>query len=86
MSLLPPRKRKTTSAQATTQPPPQDERIQKLDEVIQRVGIKRAMIYRLISEGRFPQQRKLGKASGWLASEISAWIVESWKPAKEVVK
>jgi prophage regulatory protein len=80
MALLKPRNRKS----ATPPPPPtmsvSDIRILRLAEVSHRVGLKRARIYELIAEGRFPSQRKCGGASGWLESEISAWILANWQP------
>jgi prophage regulatory protein len=47
----------------------------RLPDVIARVGIKRSMIYRLMSEGRFPRSRSLGpKCAVWVESEIDDWI------------
>lgn len=50
------------------------DRIIRLPEVIERVGIARSSIYLKIQEGTFPKQLKLGRNSGWLESEIDAWI------------
>lgn len=51
------------------------ERLIKLDEVIRRVGLGRSMIYRLISEGKFPAPYKLSPgASRWSEQSVSAWI------------
>jgi prophage regulatory protein len=45
-----------------------------LPDVIARGGIKRSMIYRLMSEGRFPKSRSLGpKCAVWVESEIDDW-------------
>lgn len=50
-------------------------RLIRLPDVIARVGIKRSMIYRLMSEGRFPRSRSLGpKCAVWVESEIDEWI------------
>ncbi|MBA4305807.1 MAG: transcriptional regulator [Sphingopyxis sp.] len=50
-------------------------RLIRLPAVIARVGIKRSMIYRLMSEGRFPRSRSLGpKCAVWVESEIDEWI------------
>jgi prophage regulatory protein len=50
-------------------------RLIRLPEVIARVGIKRSMIYRLMSEGRFPRSRSLGpKCAVWVESEIDEWV------------
>jgi prophage regulatory protein len=50
-------------------------RLIRLPEVIARVGIKRSMIYRLMSEGRFPRSRSLGpKCAVWVEREIDEWV------------
>ena len=47
----------------------------RISEVISTTGLSRSHIYDLISKGAFPRQYKLGeRASGWLESEVSAWI------------
>jgi prophage regulatory protein len=54
-------------------PPP--ARLLRLPQVMERVGLRRAAIYKLVSEGRFPQRVKLGgRAVGWVESEIQEWI------------
>lgn len=47
-----------------------------MTEVRKRVGLSASMIYRLISEGRFPKPAKFGTRSLWVESEVSAWIAE----------
>ena len=50
------------------------DRLLRIAEVEEIVGIKRAMIYRLIQRGTFPQQYKPGGyASRWSESEVTAW-------------
>jgi len=51
----------------------------RLSEVIDKVGIKKTAIYRLIQSGqpKFPAPIKLGGASRWLEHEIDEWIEES---------
>lgn len=49
--------------------------ILRLGEVKELVGLSTSSIYRLIKDGRFPAQIKLGKhASGWHDSAIQEWI------------
>jgi len=49
----------------------------RLKAVLQRTGLSRATIYRLMNVGEFPRSFKIGKvASGWLEAEVSAWISE----------
>lgn len=51
------------------------EQILKMPDVIRATGLARSTIYKLISENRFPKQIKLTSfSSGWLQSEIEAWI------------
>lgn len=51
------------------------DRFVKLDEVKRRVGLGKSMIYRLISEGKFPAPYKLSPlASRWSDQEIVDWI------------
>lgn len=53
----------------------QPERLIKLNEVSRRVGLGRSMIYRLISQDRFPAPYKLSaQASRWSEREVVAWI------------
>lgn len=50
-------------------------RILRLPAVIEKTGKPRPSIYRMIKEGLFPKQIKLGERSvGWLESEVDEWI------------
>ncbi|HDL7361915.1 helix-turn-helix transcriptional regulator [Yersinia enterocolitica] len=50
-------------------------RLIRLPEVFLRTGYGKAWIYRLISEGRFPTQIKIGSRSvAFIESEIDDWI------------
>lgn len=53
---------------------PNDDRLLRLDEVKDIVGLGKTMIYRLEREGRFPQRFKPGGcASRWSEQEVIAW-------------
>lgn len=53
------------------------ENIQRWPVVFSRVGLCRSYVHLLISKGEFPHPIKLGRrASGWLESEIDAWLEE----------
>lgn len=53
----------------------QSTRLIRLPEVLLRTGYRKAWIYRLISEGRFPTQIKIGsRAVAFIESEIDDWI------------
>lgn len=54
------------------------DRILRIEDVINRTGLAKATIYRQMAKGLLPQRLKLtgkgGRAVGWLESEINAWI------------
>ena len=45
-----------------------------IKEVIKIVGIKKSTLYKLIKEGKFPQQIKIGHLSRWRLSDIQDWV------------
>ncbi|WP_342650477.1 AlpA family transcriptional regulator [Pseudomonas sp. REB1044] len=52
-------------------------RILRLPEVELRTGFKRAHIYNLMSQGRFPKSVSLGaRAVGWDSVAIEMWVEE----------
>jgi len=56
---------------------PAERRILRLPAVEAKTGFKRAHIYSLMKEGKFPQSVPLGvRAVGWEAAEIDQWILE----------
>ncbi|MFH6565659.1 AlpA family transcriptional regulator [Pseudomonas kulmbachensis] len=59
-------------------PQPQAERhIMRRDEVELKTGFKRAHIYNLMKEGKFPRAKRIGlRAVGWDSLEIEQWITE----------
>jgi prophage regulatory protein len=49
--------------------------ILRLPQVISEVGLSRSAIYQRITDNNFPKSINLGgRAVGWLASDIQAWI------------
>lgn len=51
------------------------QRLIRLAEVKQRVGLSRASIYKRMSEGKFPKSRSLGaRCAVWIEAEIDEWI------------
>ena len=51
------------------------QRLIRLPEVMNRVGLKRSAIYQRMSEGRFPKSHSLGiRYTVWLETDIDAWI------------
>lgn len=51
-------------------------RLLRLKEVMTRVGLGRATVYRMIQADQFPRPVKIGGASTWVEGEIQAWINE----------
>ncbi|PMX27476.1 MULTISPECIES: AlpA family transcriptional regulator [unclassified Pseudomonas] len=57
--------------------PPVERHIMRRDEVERKTGFKRAHIYNLMKEGKFPQAKRIGlRAVGWDSVEIERWVVE----------
>lgn len=55
--------------------PSPDNAVLRTPEVTSLTGLSRSTIYRLMGDGSFPRQRKLGPNSvGWLHGEIAHWI------------
>lgn len=52
------------------------QRILRLQEVVEKLAVGRTKIYQWVKDGTFPKQIKMGKRSGWIESEIDAWIEE----------
>lgn len=53
------------------------DRVLRIDEVSESVGLSRTTIYRLMLRGEFPKNFKLGeRSSGWLLSQIDQWLQE----------
>lgn len=61
-----------SSSGGISEPP---ERLLRLPEVMERVGLRRTAIYQRMREGRFPQSRSLGpRCTVWVESEIDDWV------------
>ncbi len=60
--------------------PPFERRILRRDEVERKTGFKRAHIYALMKDGKFPKAMRLGvRAVGWDSAEIDQWISDRLK-------
>lgn len=55
---------------------PSDDRLLKLEDVIEITLLSRASVYRGIEEGTFPRPMKFGAASRWSMREVQAWIAD----------
>lgn len=60
-----------------TQQPQIERHIMRREEVERKTGFKRAHIYNLMKEGKFPQAKRIGlRAVGWDSLEIEQWVAE----------
>ena len=51
-----------------------NDRLLKLEQVKEITGLSKAMVYRLVGQGKFPEPCKPGGiASRWVESEVRAW-------------
>ncbi len=54
-----------------------ERHIMRRDEVERKTGFRRAHIYNLMKEGKFPQAKRIGlRAVGWDSLEIEQWVAE----------
>ncbi|WP_380787261.1 helix-turn-helix transcriptional regulator [Sphingomonas sp. R86521] len=50
------------------------DRLLRLSQVLEIAGLSKAMVYRLVREGKFPTPCKPGGiATRWVESEVRAW-------------
>lgn len=62
------------------------DRILRIAEVMDVVGLSRSAIYHLSKHGKFPRQVRIGlKAVGWRESEIQAWIESRMQPPEGII-
>jgi prophage regulatory protein len=65
------------SVEAVSASPRIERRILRRPEVEAKVGLKRAQIYTLMREDKFPKAVRLGvRAVGWDSIEIDQWILD----------
>lgn len=51
-----------------------NDRLLRLPQVLEITGLSKAMVYRLVGQGKFPEPCKPGGiASRWVESEVRAW-------------
>jgi prophage regulatory protein len=51
-------------------------RLLRMPQVLDRVGLKKTIVYERIKAGSFPKPIKLGSASAWPEHEVEAWIAQ----------
>lgn len=53
------------------------QKIIRLPAVLDKTGLSRSSLYRLIAEGKFPRQVKLSERSaGWFEHSVNQWLSE----------
>ncbi|MGI9485703.1 MAG: helix-turn-helix transcriptional regulator [Geminicoccaceae bacterium] len=50
------------------------EQLLRIDDVVAKIGMSKACVFRAAKEGVFPHQRRIGANSVWPESEIETWI------------
>ncbi len=69
---------------STTQSDPAaPERLLRLPATLDRVGLCRTAWLDLVREGQAPRPIKIGRASAWPESEITAWLRERIRASRE---
>ena len=55
---------------------PQSDCLLKVPDVLSRINVSRATLYRLIDRHEFPQPHRIGsgRAVRWLESDINGWM------------
>jgi prophage regulatory protein len=59
------------------------ERLIRLPEVLDMVGLGKTTVYAMMKDGEFPQPRKVRGLSVWVESEVQEWIKSIAAPATE---
>lgn len=65
-----------------------EERLLRRREVEQKIGVGRSTLYLWMQQGRFPHPISIGggRAVGWLASEVDAWIARQVESSRSHTK
>lgn len=61
--------------------PAAGERLIRLPQVLELVGLGKTTIYALMKDDEFPQPRKVRNVSLWVESEVQSWIRSIARPA-----
>ncbi|SIO50904.1 transcriptional regulator, AlpA family [Burkholderia sp. GAS332] len=60
------------------------DRLLRLPQVLDMVGLGKTMLYEMIKTGEFPQPRKVRHLSVWVESEVQTWISKIAKVPAEL--
>ena len=55
-----------------------ESRILRCQEILERIGVSKATLYRMVKRGDFPKQCRLGsgRAVGWHSQDVDAWFAQ----------
>lgn len=61
-------------------------KVLRLPKVLEKIGISRSQLYRLINQGEFPKQYHLSiRTAVWDEAEIDAWLLQKMKGATHAI-
>lgn len=61
-------------------------KVLRLPKVLEKIGISRSQLYRLINQGDFPKQYHLSvRTAVWAEAEIEAWLHKKMQGASHAV-
>lgn len=63
--------------------PSASEKLIRLPAVLERVGLGRTAVLDRVKAGSFPSPVKIGRATMWSESEVSAWVVAQVRAHRE---
>lgn len=64
--------------------PATESRILRLQQIKARTGLSKSTLYVYMANKQFPRSIQIGpRATGWLASDVDAWIDSRVKAAKD---
>ncbi len=52
------------------------ERFMRLPDVMERTGLSRSFVYKIVNDKTFPAPRKVGRTTVWVESEINQWMLD----------
>ena len=62
----------------------ESNRFLRIKEVMQKVGLSRSQVYRLIQAGLFPSPLKIGpRVSVWSESHVEGWMLDIQEQSRE---
>ena len=60
----------------TTKPATASQRLERMADLVARVGLKKSQLFALIRSRQFPQPIKCGRSSLFVSAEVDGWIAD----------